>query len=98
MGTYINGIPEGSRAAKDLTYLDKETVNKNLEKIKNLANIASQRGQKLSQMAIAWLLNRPNVASILIGASSANQVKENFTALNQLQFSAEELQLIDKNS
>ena len=59
---YINGIPEGSRAAKDLTYLDKEEVNKNLEKIKNLADIASQRGQKLSQMAIAWLLNRPNVA------------------------------------
>jgi L-glyceraldehyde 3-phosphate reductase len=95
---YINGIPEGSRAAKDLTYLDKEEVNKNLEKIKNLADIASQRGQKLSQMAIAWLLNRPNVASVLIGASSANQLKENFAALDQLQFSAEELKLIDKNS
>ena len=95
---YINGIPEGSRAAKDLTYLDKEEVNKNLEKIKNLADIASQRGQKLSQMAIAWLLNRPNVASVLIGASSANQLKENFAALDQLQFSTEELKLIDKNS
>jgi len=95
---YINGIPEGSRAAKDLTYLDKETVNKNLEKIKNLADVASQRGQKLSQMAIAWLLNRPNVASVLIGASSANQLKENFAALDQLQFSAEELSSIDKNS
>lgn len=95
---YINGIPEGSRAAKDLTYLDKATVNKNLEKIKNLADIATQRGQKLSQMAIAWLLNRPNVASVLIGASSANQLKENFAALDQLQFTAEELKLIDKNS
>ena len=95
---YVNGIPEGSRAAKDLTYLDKETVNNNLEKIKNLADIASQRGQKLSQMAIAWLLNRPNVASVLIGASSANQLKENFAALDQLQFSEEELKLIDKNS
>ena len=95
---YINGIPEGSRAAKDLTYLDKETVNKNLEKIKNLADIASQRGQKLSQMAIAWLLNRPNVASVLIGASSPNQLKENFAALDQLKFSEEELKLIDKNS
>jgi L-glyceraldehyde 3-phosphate reductase len=95
---YINGIPEDSRAARDLTYLDKEAVNKNLEKIKNLADIASQRGQKLSQMAIAWLLNRPNVASVLIGASSANQLKENFAALDQLQFSDEELKLIDKNS
>ena len=95
---YINGIPEGSRAAKDLTYLDKEEVNKNLEKIKNLADIASQRGQKLSQMAIAWLLNRPNVASVLIGASSSNQLKENIAALDQLQFTDEELKLIDKNS
>ncbi len=95
---YVNGIPEGSRAAKDFTYLDKEAVNKNLEKIKNLAEIASQRGQKLSQMAIAWLLNRPNVASVLIGASSANQLKENIAALDQLQFTEEELNLIDKNS
>jgi len=95
---YINGIPEGSRAAKDLTYLDKAAVNKNLDKIKNLADIASQRGQKLSQMAIAWLLNRPNVASVLIGASSSNQLKENIAALEQLQFTAEELKLIDKNS
>ena len=95
---YVNGIPEGSRAAKDLTYLDKEEVNKNLEKIKNLAEIASQRGQKLSQMAIAWLLNRPNVASVLIGASSANQLKENIAALDQLNFTDEELKLIDKNS
>jgi L-glyceraldehyde 3-phosphate reductase len=95
---YVNGIPEGSRAAKDLTYLDKEEVNKNLEKIKNLAEIAAQRGQKLSQMAIAWLLNRPNVASVLIGASSANQLKENIAALDQLNFTDEELKLIDKNS
>ncbi len=95
---YVNGIPEGSRAARDLTYLDKEEVNKNLEKIKNLAEIASQRGQKLSQMAIAWLLNRPNVASVLIGASSTNQLKENIAALDQLQFTDEELKLIDKNS
>ncbi len=95
---YVNGIPENSRAAKNFTYLDKKTVNKNLEKIKNLAGIASQRGQKLSQMAIAWLLNRPNVASVLIGASSPNQLKENIAALDQLQFSDEELKLIDKNS
>ncbi len=95
---YINGIPEDSRAARDLTYLDKEEVNKNLEKIKNLAEIASQRDQKLSQMAIAWLLNRPNVTSVLIGASSTNQLKENIAALDQLQFTDEELKLIDKNS
>ena len=95
---YVNGIPEGSRAAKDLTYLDQEEVTKNLSKIKNLAKIANQRGQKLSQMAIAWLLNQPSVESVLIGASSPSQLKENVVALEQLRFTDEELKLIDANS
>ncbi|NNK75880.1 MAG: L-glyceraldehyde 3-phosphate reductase, partial [Maribacter sp.] len=82
----------------DFTYLDKKEVLGNLEKIKNLAEIAGQRGQKLSQMAISWLLNRPHVSSVLIGASSTNQLKENVGALEQLQFTDEELNLIDKNS
>lgn len=93
---YINGIPEGSRAAKDLTHLNTETVSNNLEKIKNLNTIAQQRGQKLSQMAIAWILRQPQVASVLVGASSSNQLKENVKALDCLSFSEEELTLIDK--
>ncbi|WP_411030544.1 L-glyceraldehyde 3-phosphate reductase [Spongiimicrobium sp. 3-5] len=94
---YVNGIPDDSRAAKDFTYLEREQVENNLVKIKNLAKIAEQRGQKLSQMAIAWLLNRPAVASVLIGASSVKQLKENVGALEQLHFSEEELKLIDAN-
>ena len=92
---YLKGIPADSRAAKDLTYLNTEQVNSNLEKIKALAKIAEQRGQKLSQMAIAWLLSQPNVTSVLIGASSPNQLKENVVALDKLQFTNEELKLID---
>tara|TARA_R110001583_G_scaffold189745_1_gene353492 strand:- start:584 stop:1597 length:1014 start_codon:yes stop_codon:yes gene_type:complete len=95
---YVNGIPKDSRAARDFTYLDTTDVEQNLTKIKNLAKIADQRGQKLSQMAIAWLLGRPSVSSVLIGASSTNQLKENVGALEQLQFTQEELDLIDANS
>ncbi|NNK18636.1 MAG: L-glyceraldehyde 3-phosphate reductase [Maribacter sp.] len=95
---YVDGIPSDSRAAKNFTYLDKNEVLGNLEKIKNLAEIANQRGQRLSQMAIAWLLSRPHVTSVLIGASSTDQLKENVGALEQLQFSNDELKLIEANS
>jgi len=95
---YVNGIPDDSRAAKNFTYLDRKQVEDNLQKIKNLANLAEQRGQKLSQMAIAWLLNRPAITSVLVGASSANQLKENVKALDNLEFTKEEMEIISKNS
>ncbi|WNH12333.1 L-glyceraldehyde 3-phosphate reductase [Thalassobellus suaedae] len=93
---YLKGIPKDSRAARDLTFLDEATVNSNIDKIQKLATIAEARGQKLSQMAIAWILRQPQVASVLVGASSANQLKENVNALNNLSFTNEELKLIDK--
>lgn len=93
---YLNGIPEGSRAAKNMTYLTTESVKNNLDKIKKLHAIAENRGQKLSQMAIAWILRHKQVASVLIGASSSNQLKENVKALDNLGFSKEELVLIDQ--
>ena len=92
---YLNGIPKDSRAAKELTFLNIETVNNHLEKVKKLNQIAENRGQKLSQMALAWILRQPQVASVLIGASSPNQLKENVKALDNLKFSKEELDLID---
>ncbi len=95
---YVNGIPEGSRAAKDQTYLAKSDVEQNIDRIKVLAAIADKRGQKLSQMAIAWLLNQPNVTSVLVGASSPKQLEENVGALAKLEFSDEELKLIRANS
>lgn len=92
---YLGGIPSDSRAAKNFTYLEKEQVEAHLEKIKGLAEIAAARDQKLAQMAIAWLLKRPTVASVLIGASSSNQLKENVAALNNLEFSEEEIKKIN---
>ena len=93
---YIKDIPKDSRAAKDLTYLNVETVNSTIEKVKKLNQLAENRSQKLSQMALTWILRQPQVASVLIGASSPNQLKENVKALDNLQFSKEELDLIDK--
>jgi len=92
---YLKGIPENSRAAKNFTYLDEKTVKSNLEKVKLLSEIAIQRNQKLSQMAIAWILRQPEVASVLIGASSPNQLKENVKALDNLNFTNDELKLIE---
>ncbi|WP_445736277.1 L-glyceraldehyde 3-phosphate reductase [Mariniflexile sp.] len=93
---YLKGIPKDSRAAKDLTYLNVDTVNSNLEKVERLDALAKERGQKLSQMALAWILRQPQVASVLIGASSPNQLKENVKALDNLSFTEDELKLIDK--
>ncbi|WP_445731719.1 L-glyceraldehyde 3-phosphate reductase [Mariniflexile sp.] len=93
---YLKGIPKDSRAAKDLTYLNVDTVNSNLEKVERLDALAKERGQKLSQMALAWILRQPQVASVLIGASSPNQLKENVKALDYLSFTDDELKLIDK--
>ncbi|KJD36098.1 L-glyceraldehyde 3-phosphate reductase [Tamlana sedimentorum] len=92
---YLNGIPEDSRAGKNLTYLQKETVNNNIEKIQKLNEIAQNRNQKLSEMAIAWILRQKEVASVLIGASSPNQLKKNIKALDNLSFTEAELKQID---
>ncbi|WP_258100648.1 L-glyceraldehyde 3-phosphate reductase [Marinoscillum pacificum] len=88
---YINGIPEGSRAAKSMTYLQKDTVEKNLPKIKALHEIAQGRGQTLSDMAIAWLLKDKRVTSVLVGVSSAEQLVSNVKALDTLDFSVDEI-------
>ncbi len=87
---YVEGIPEASRAAKKMTYLQSKEVEKKQPSIKALHQIALDRGQKLSQMAIAWLLKDKRVTSVLIGASSPEQLVENVGALNKLEFSREE--------
>ncbi len=91
---YIHGIPENSRANKAFSFLNTDTVNNTIEKVKALNALAIKREQKLSQMAIAWILRQPQVASVLVGASSANQLKENVKALDHLSFTEEELKWI----
>ncbi|MEN7547083.1 L-glyceraldehyde 3-phosphate reductase [Rapidithrix thailandica] len=92
---YIQGIPTDSRAAKKSGHLTSEAVQEMLPKIKTLHTIAEARGQKLSQMAIAWLLKDKRVTSVLIGASSVAQLEENLKALDNKDFSAEELSKIE---
>ncbi len=94
---YLKGIPEGSRASRAGTtvgtrYLSEER----LEKVRSLNEIAQERGQSLAQMALAWVLRRPEVTSVLIGASSTRQLDDNVKALEKLDFTAGELAAIDR--
>ncbi len=89
---YLHGIPEGSRAAKSTGFLRKDQITEEkIEIVKKLNQIAAQRGQSLAQMAIAWLLKDDRVTSVLVGASSVNQLENNLDTLNNLHFSEEEL-------
>ena len=93
---YLQGIPGDSRAGKPTGFLEPEKITPEiLEKVKQINQVAARRGQSLARMAIAWLLKDPRVTSVLIGASSVEQLDDNLQALNNLQFAAEELQEID---
>jgi L-glyceraldehyde 3-phosphate reductase len=95
---YLSGVPEDARinqAGGDS--LRKDHLNEeNLTRIRALNEIASGRGQSLAQMALAWVLRDERVTSALIGASRAEQVRENVAALDSLEFSEEELAAIDR--
>lgn len=92
---YLNGIPEGSRASKSWGFLKPDQVTPALEKVKKLNEIALQRGQTLAQMALVWLLKDFRVTSVLIGASSVEQLHDNVSALTNMKFSYDELELIE---
>jgi L-glyceraldehyde 3-phosphate reductase len=93
---YLKGIPEGSRASKAHGFLkQKDITAEKLDKIRWLNDIATSRNQTLAQMAIAWLLKDPRVTSVLIGASSAEQLSFNLEALKNQSFSHEELERIE---
>ena len=93
---YLKGIPQGARATKtERVWLTPEDVKQNLPKIQKLNGLAKKRGQSLEQMALAWVLRKPQVTSALVGASSVKQLEDNLAALNNLQFAEEELQDIE---
>ena len=92
---YLDGIPEGSRAAKSWGFLKKEQVGSAIIKVKKLNEIAKERSQSLAQMSIAWLLKDQRVTSVLIGASSVAQLKDNLATRNNLTFSEAELGRIE---
>jgi L-glyceraldehyde 3-phosphate reductase len=93
---YLNGIPEDSRAGKEHGFLRPAQVTaERLEQIRSLSAIASARGQKLAQMAIAWVLRHSGMTSALIGASRVSQIEDAVAALDNAEFSAAELARID---
>jgi L-glyceraldehyde 3-phosphate reductase len=88
---YLNGIPNGSRMAQGRFLKQEVLTDVVFNKIKHLNDLASQRGQTLADMALAWLLKDEAVTSVIIGASSVNQLKTNLKALQQPCFADEEL-------
>lgn len=91
---YLNGIPEGSRATREV-FLKKEDVDSAHGKIMQLNEIAQQRGQSLAQMALAWVLKDKRITSVLVGASSVQQLDDNVETLKNLDFSENELKEIE---
>jgi len=93
---YLNGIPADSRAASGSKFLNPEQVtDKKLEKVRKLNALAEKRGQKLSQMALAWILRHDAVTSVLIGASKTGQIDDAAGMLENRHFPAEELKTIE---
>ena len=98
-GRYSKGIDPQSRAGKPDGFLRPDQVTEEkLRRIRALADIATARGQSLAQMSIAWLLAKPWVTSVLIGASGWSQIEDNLGALRNIGFSPEELAAIDQAS
>lgn len=91
---YLDGIPSDSRAAHE-GFLTSNEVSRNIERVRALHTIAQQRGQSLSQMAIAWQLNR-GITSVVVGVSSTAQLLQNIAAIDNTTFTPEELDQIDR--
>ena len=92
---YLNGIPSDSRAAKNV-FLQKSSITPELvAKIQSLNEVAQRRSQTLAEMSLAWLLKDERVTSVIVGASSPTQLQDSLKALDNLSFSAEELNRIE---
>ena len=94
---YLNGIPEDSRIMTDGRFLTKDALTEErLQQIRNLNGIAAGRGQTLAEMALSWVLRDGIVTSVLVGASRPEQVLDDIRAIQNLEFSKEELAKIDR--
>lgn len=91
---YLHGVPENSRA-NNTDYLRKQLDEKMISRLNSLNEIALERGQTLSQMALSWVLNNKAVTTVLVGASSPEQILQNVECINHLDFSAEEISKIE---
>lgn len=95
-GRYLRGVPSDSRAGHDKRFLRPEHITEEVQRrIEALNGIAMSRGQSLAQMSVAWLLAKPFITTVLIGASRWSQIEDNLGALKNITFSADELNAID---
>jgi len=93
---YLDGIPEGSRAARG-KFLSRDDVTPELlDRIRELNAIAARRGQSLAQLALAWTLRDPRMTSVIVGVSRIEQLEDNLGALARLDFDESELAEIDR--
>ena len=92
---YLNGIPAGSRASRDFSLKKDSLTPELLEKLEKLNHIAGERGQSLAQMAVAWNLKDDLVTSVIVGASSIEQLDNNLLSIRNTRFSDEEIELIN---
>lgn len=94
---YLQGIPADSRAGKEHGFLKVNDITEDkLARIRKLNELASSRSQSLSQMAIAWLMRKPVVTSVLVGVSSVEQLDDNLKTLDNSSFTEDELARIEK--
>lgn len=93
---YLQGIPEGSRMTKSLFLRREMLTDELLGRLQALNGVAMQRGQTLAEMALAWILRDERVTSVIVGASSVEQLQNNLRACNNTHFAVEELQRIDE--
>lgn len=96
---YLKGIPADSRIRTDSRFLKESAITQErLEQIRQLNELAAQRGQSLAQMALAWVLRDGIISSVLVGASRPEQILDNIQAVQNTRFTADELALIEKIS
>jgi L-glyceraldehyde 3-phosphate reductase len=95
---YLDGVPRGSRASQDKSLAEELLTDEALEHVRALNDIAAARGQSLAQMALSWALRNPAVTSVLVGASSPDQIRQNVAALEHPEFTDDELQKIDEHA
>jgi L-glyceraldehyde 3-phosphate reductase len=95
---YLDGVPEGSRATQGKSLSTELISEETVERLRALDAIARDRGQTLAQLALAWALRDPRLSSVLVGASSPEQLEQNVAALERLDLSDDELEAIDRHA
>ena len=92
---YLKGVPAGSRATRSIYFSSDDITEEKIEKVKKLNKIAESRGQKMSQMALSWVLRDERITSVIIGASKVSQIEDAVGIQSNLSFTSDELNAIE---